>query len=177
MNTQCRPLQRERYGYYYARPRQGKTEAPPVEEHLVREGFFATRLAEALKIGEVKSEAEAEEKLASVGILPKNGWIADYPLTPNVVAELEKAIGEAANSGKIAMKRDEAVKVFQDLIVEIENEFAEGEPAPENQPDSKPYDYPRSYSYPYYYPYYYPYFYPYPFYFGGYYRFYHHRHH
>ncbi len=176
VSTQCLPLQGERYGYY-SQSGQGRPEAPPVQKKVIREGFFAMELAEALKLGEVKSEAEAESKLASVGVLPKNGWIADYPLTPNVIAELEKAIGEAADSGKLAMKRDEAIKVFQDLIVEIENEFAEGEPAPENQPDSKPNDYPRSYSYPYYYPYYYPYFYPYPFYFGGYYRFYHHHHH
>jgi len=176
MSTQCLPLQGEGYGYY-SQSEQGKPGAPPVQRKLVREGFFAMRLAEALKVGEVKSEAEAESKLASVGVLPKNGWIADYPLTPNVIAELENAIGEAADSGKLAMKRDEAVKVFQDLIAEIENEYAEVDPAPEKQLDYKPYYYPRFYSYPYYYPYYYPYFYPYPFYFGGYYRFYHHHRH
>lgn len=162
MNTQCRPLQRERYGYYW-RSDQGKPGAPPAEQNLVREGFFATRLAETLKIGEVKSEAEAEGKLASVGILPKNGWIADYPLTPKVIAELENAIGEAADSGKIAMKRDEAIKLFKDLVVDIENEYAQAEPPPGNQP------YPERYVYPY--PYFYPYYYPYPYYFG-YYRFY-----
>ena len=152
----------ERYGYYW-RSDQGKPGAPPAEQNLVREGFFATRLAETLKIGEVKSEAEAEGKLASVGILPKNGWIADYPLTPKVSAELENAIGEAADSGKIAMKRDEAIKLFKDLVVDIENEYAQAEPPPGNQP------YPERYVYPY--PYFYPYYYPYPYYFG-YYRFY-----
>jgi hypothetical protein len=126
------------------------------------------KLAEALKVGEVKSEAEAESKLASVGVLPKNGWIADYPLTPNVIAELQNSIGEAADSGKLAMKRDEALNVFRDLLVSIENEYAQAEPDPGKQPDW--YAYPRFYYYPYYYPS--PYYYPYPYYFG-YYRFYH----
>ncbi len=164
MSTQCQPLRRERYGYYYARPDQGKTEAPPAEENLVREGYFATRLADALKIGEVKSEAEAEEKLAAVGILPKNGWIADYPLTPNVVAELEKAIGEAVDSGKIAMKKDEAIKLFQDLVADIQNEYSQAEPPPGNQPYPEGYVYPRYYYYPYPYSFgYYRFYYPYPY--------------
>lgn len=125
------------------------------------------KLAEALKIGEVKSEAEAESKLASVGIAPKNGWIADYPLTPNIIGELQNTIGEAADSGKIAMKRDEAMKVFQALIMNIENQYAGVEPPPGRQPYPEPYDYPRYYN-----PYYYPYYYTYPYFYGGYYRFY-----
>ena len=164
LSTQCHPLQREGYGYY---SQSGKPEVPPVQRKLTREGFFALRLAEALKVGEVKSEADAESKLASMGILPRNGWIADYPLTPNVIAELENAIGEAADSGKIAMKKDEALKVFRDLIVSLENEQAEVEPINGQQPYSEGYVYPRFY----YYPYFYPYYYPSPYYFG-YYRFY-----
>ncbi len=159
VSTQCRPLQREGYTYY---SRSGRPEAPSVQRKLIREGFFALRLAEALKVAEVKSEAEAESKLASLGILPRNGWIADYPMTPNVIAELEKAIGEASDSGKLAMKKDEALKVFRDLIASIENEQADIEPPPGDQPYSEEYAYPRFY--------YYPYFYPYPYSFG--YRFY-----
>lgn len=45
--------------------------APPIEQSLVREGFFAIKLAEALKVGPVKSEGEAESMLASVGIGPQ----------------------------------------------------------------------------------------------------------
>ncbi len=167
VGTQCRPLQREGY-VYYSQPGQGRPAAPPVEQKLVREGFFALKLAEALKIGGVKSEAEAESMLASVGVLPKNGWIADYPLTPNVIAELENAIGEAADSGKLTMKRDEALNVFRDLLVSVENEYAQVEPDTGKQPYAESYVYPRSYYYPYY-PF--PYYYPYPYYFG-YYRFY-----
>ncbi|MGZ3524870.1 MAG: hypothetical protein ACXU9L_08780 [Thermodesulfobacteriota bacterium] len=166
VSTQCRPLQRQGYGYYYSPPGQGRPEAPPAQRKLVREGFFAVKLAEALKVGEVKSEAEAESKLASVGVFPKNGWIADYPLTPKVITELENAIGEAADEGKLAMKRDEALKVYRDLIANVENEYAQVEPDQEEQPYSESYVYPRFNYYPYYYSYpyyfgYYPFHYPY----------------
>ncbi len=168
VGTQCLPLEREGYGYY-SQSGQARPGSPPVQQKLVREGFFAMRLAEALKIGEVNSEAEAESKLASLGVSPKNGWIADYPLTPNVIAELENGVGEAAESGKIGMNRDEALRLFQDLIVSIENEYAEVEPPPGRQPSAEWYVYPRFYYYPYY-PYPYSYYYPYPYYYG--YRFY-----
>ncbi len=166
VSTQCRSLQREGYGYYARSERPG---VPPAQRKLIREGFFALRLAEALKVGEVKSEAEAESKLASMGILPKNGWIADYPMTPNVIAELEKTISEAADSGRLAMKKAEALKVFRDLIASIENEQAEVEPPHEEQSYSEEYIYPQFYYYPYSYPYYYPF--PYSF---GYYRYHYH---
>jgi len=116
VSTQCRPLRAGRYRYY-SRPEPNLTEAPPARQTLVREGFFALKLAEGLRIGEVKSEAEAESKLASVGIAPKNGWIADYPMMANIIGELRNAVGEAADSGKIGMKKDEAIKVFQDLVM------------------------------------------------------------
>jgi len=127
-------------------------------------------LAEILKVGEVKSEAEAESTLASIGIAPKNGWIADYPLTPDVIGELRNAVGEASDSGKIAMNREEAIRAFDDLITSIESQNAGVEPPAVREP------YPESYYYPRFY--YYPYYYPYPFTFGGYYRFHHpHRRH
>jgi hypothetical protein len=127
-------------------------------------------LADVLKIGEVKSEAEAESRLASVGIAPKNGWIADYPLTSKIIGELENAVGEAADSGKIAMKREEAIGAFQDLIASLESQNARVEPPPDRVPYPEPYYYPRFYFYPAPPPYY-----PYPF--GGYYRFHYHHHH
>jgi len=143
--TQCGPLRGEWY------PLMVK----------VREGSFAMKLAEALKIGEVKSEADAESMLASVGIAPRNGWIADYPLTPDIIGELQNAIGAAVDSGKIAMNKDEAMKAFQDLIMDIESQYAGVEPPPGRQPYPEPYYYPYPYYYGGYYPYYYPYHYPY----------------
>jgi hypothetical protein len=157
--TQCRPLRRGGDGYYYQSERN-KPGSSPIEQTLVREGSLAIKLAQALKIGEVKSEAEAESRLASIGIAPRNGWIADYPVTPDVIGELQNAIGAAVDSGKLVMKKDEAIKTFQDVIVDIESQYAGVEPPPGAQPPSEPYYYPYPY-YSYYYPYYYPYPYPY----------------
>jgi uncharacterized membrane protein YgcG len=166
-------------GWYYSQSEQTEPGPRSIEQSLIREGFFAMKLTEALNIGPVKSEAEAENMLASVGIAPKNGWIADYPLTPDVIGELQNAIGEAANSGKIAMNGDEAMKVFQDLIMDVQSQYARVEPDAGWQPYAEPYYYPRFYFYsypdPFYYPYYYSFYYPYPFYYGGYHR--HHRPH
>ena len=164
--TQCGPL-RGRPLMVSPPPEQNRLGPPPIERGLVREGDFAIRLAETLKIGEVRSEAEGENMLASIGIIPRNGWIADYPLTPDIIGDLEKAIGRAADSGKIAMNKDEAIKAFQNLIMDMEKQYAGVEPPPGEQPYPEPYYYPGFYHYPYYYyggyywyyPYYYPYFY------------------
>jgi hypothetical protein len=153
-------------GRYYSQSEQDKPGPRSIGRSLIREGFFAMNLAEALSIGPVKSEAEAESMLASVGIAPKNGWIADYPVTPDIIGELQNAIGAAADSGKIAMNKAEAMKVFEDLIIEMESQYARVEPSPSWQPYPEPYYYPQLY--------YYPYYYPYRYYYGGYYR-YHHR--
>jgi hypothetical protein len=156
--TQCRSVRGGPY-WSYSQPGQSKAGPPPSKQNLVREGSFAMELAEVLKIGEVKSEAEAENKLTSVGIAPKNGWIADYPVTPDIIGELRNAVGEAADSGKIAMNREEAIKAFQDLMTSMESQSAGVEPPIVGQP------YPE----PYYDPYYYSYYYPYPYYYSGYY--------
>jgi hypothetical protein len=156
-DTQCRSVRGGMY-WSYSQPGQSKAGPPPSGQNLVREGFFAMELAEVLKIGEVKSEAEAEDKLSSVGIAPKNGWIADYPVTPDIIGELRNAVGEAADSGKIAVKKDQALKAFEDLITNIEGQHARVEPPIGGEPSPEPY----------YDPYYF-YYYPYPYYYGGYY--------
>ena len=160
-------------GGYYSRSGQTQQGSRSTQRSFVREGWFAMKLAEALKIGPVKSEAEAGRMLASVGIAPQNGWIADSPVTPDIIEELQNAIAAAADSGTIAMNRAEAIKMFEDLIIEIESQYARVEPPPIR----KPYFWPYYYPYPYYYGYLdpYPYYYPYPYFFGGYYRY--HRHH
>jgi len=100
----------------------GKTskQAPPISQPLVREGDFAIKLVESLKMGRVESEAEAESMLSSVGIAPQNGWIADYPVTPDIIGELEKAIGEAADAGRLGMEKNEALKAFRGTALELE---------------------------------------------------------
>jgi hypothetical protein len=96
------------------------TQAPPVAAPLIREGDFAIKLVEALKMGRAESEAEAENMLASIGIAPQNGWIADYPVTPDIIGELEQAIGEAADAKRLPMVKDEALRVFRTAAVELE---------------------------------------------------------
>ena len=157
-------------GWYYSRSEQTKPGPRSIERSLIREGFFAMRLTEALKIGPVKSEAEAENMLALVGIAPKNGWIADYPVTPDIIGELQNAIATAADSGKIAMNKSEAIKVFEDLVIEIESQYSRVEPSSNREPYPETYYYPYPYPYSYRYLYTYPYYYPYPYYYGGYYR-------
>ena len=99
-------------------PGEAGTQGPPIAQTLIREGDFAVRLAEGLKIGHARNEAEAENMLAAMGIAPKKGWIADYPVPPDVVGELQNAIGSAVDSGKLGMSREEAVKAFQALAAE-----------------------------------------------------------
>jgi hypothetical protein len=96
------------------------TQPPPTAQTLIREGDFAIKLAEALKIGQAKNEAEAESTLASAGIAPQNGWIADYPITPDIIGELEKAVGEAADAKRLPMRKNEALKAFRTTAVELQ---------------------------------------------------------
>jgi Domain of unknown function (DUF4124) len=103
-----------------SQPGKTATQAPSVAAPLIREGDFAIKLVEALKIGQVESEGEAESMLASIGIAPKNGWIADYPVTPDIIGELEKAISEAADAKRLPMGKDEALRVFRTAAVELE---------------------------------------------------------
>ena len=64
---------------------------PPIEQPLVREGEFAVELANALNLTTSHDEATGESYLASVNILPRNGWMSDYPMTPDKVL---KALGK-----------------------------------------------------------------------------------
>jgi hypothetical protein len=115
--------------------------SPPISQPLVREGEFAIKLAEALGIGTAKSEAEAESLLASAGIAPKNGWIADYPMTPDIIGELEEAVSQAADAQKLALGKEEALKALRTVAVEQELPIiAEGGPDEysESQPPTAP---------------------------------------
>ena len=117
-----------------AQPKETGTKVPPVAQTLIREGDFAVKLTEILKTGKARNEAEAESLLATVGIAPKNGWIADYPVTPDIIGELQNAVRSTADSGKLGMSKDEAVKAIQDLAaqqglpVNVDEEQNPGEP-------------------------------------------------
>ncbi len=87
-----------------------------LSQALIREGDLAIDLAEGLKVGAPKNEAEAEDELSSIGISPRNGWIADYPATPDIIGELQASISAAADSGKLGVGKDAALKTFQGII-------------------------------------------------------------
>jgi hypothetical protein len=93
--------------------------APPIAQPLVREGEFARQLVEALRITPAQSEAEAESILTAVGIAPQKGWIADYPVTPIGVVEIEKGVASAADAGNLGMGKDEALRAMGDLKVKM----------------------------------------------------------
>lgn len=86
---------------------------PAIAQPLVREGTLAVSLAQALNIGAATDEAQAESLLSAAGIAPKNGWIADYPVTPDVAGELQSAVVLASESGALKMAKDDAVSAFQ----------------------------------------------------------------
>jgi hypothetical protein len=88
---------------------------PTVEQALVPEGVFAIQLAEALKLGSSLDEAEAEALLSGLGIEPKNGWITDYPVTPTILGDIEKGIVAASEQGKLALPKDQALKLLNEV--------------------------------------------------------------
>jgi len=103
----------------YAQLNQMPAGNPPVAQPLVPEGDFAIKMVTALKLGTPESEAQAEDILISAGIAPRNGWIADYPVTPDIIGELQNAVATAADSKKLPMEKDEALNAFQNLIAEF----------------------------------------------------------
>jgi len=103
----------------YPQAKQATTTPPPVASILVREGDFATKLVSALDIATTEDETEAETMLASAGIAPKNGWISDYPVTPDILGELRDAVAAAADSNRLPMGKDEALEVLDNLSEEL----------------------------------------------------------
>jgi hypothetical protein len=93
------------------------------------EGVFAVQLAQALKMGKVKDEVQAENMLSAVGIEPKNGWIADYPVTPDIVAEIKTSVAAAAEAKKIGMGKDEAQKAVAGLEADLGLNIQPGSPS------------------------------------------------
>jgi hypothetical protein len=107
---------------------------PPVGGPLVREGDFAVRLLSALDLGTTDDEVEAETRLGEVGIIPRNGWIADYPVTPDILGELQRSVVDAASSRKIPLSRAEALKRVNAVNDEFElsvSPYTGGQTGPE----------------------------------------------
>ncbi len=94
-------------------------QAPPVAQPLVREGDFAIKLAAKLDLGSPTDEAVAEEMLAKAGVVPLNGWLSDYPVTPEIVGQLQDAIAKAAADGKLPMNANDATRGLTSLTAEM----------------------------------------------------------
>jgi hypothetical protein len=92
---------------------------PQIAPPLIREGAFAVKLCAALSLGTTENEVEAENRLSEVGILPKNGWMADYPVTPDIFGELHAAVSGAAEAKRLSMSKDEALKGLNDVNFEV----------------------------------------------------------
>ncbi len=92
---------------------------PPVAQTLVREGDFAIKLATRLHLGKPDNEAVAEEMLAKAGVTPLSGWISDYPVTPEIVAQLKDSVTKAAHSGRLPMTSGEATERLYRLTAEL----------------------------------------------------------
>jgi hypothetical protein len=112
-------------------------ELSPFAPPLVREGDFAIKMAAVLGLGEIEEENDAALLLAELGLSPNNGWMADYPVTPMVLAELREAVIASAMSGKLTLAEDEALEAFDRLALELglsmdenaEPEYARQQPA------------------------------------------------
>jgi uncharacterized membrane protein YgcG len=111
--------QSEQAGPVAAQPEQAAAKAPPVSQQLIPEGDFALKLTTALKLGTPTTEIQAEDMLTAVGIAPKNGWIADYPMTPIIIGQVRNAMVAAAALNKIPMGKDEALQKFEGLTAEF----------------------------------------------------------
>ncbi len=98
---------------------QTSEQKPPIEQVLVREGDYAVDLVEALSLGVARNETEAESTLTALGIAPRNGWIADYPMTPDITLEVENAAGMAASSGKLKMEEGAAEQAVEGLSAKL----------------------------------------------------------
>ena len=112
----------------YTQSEQLASNIPPVSQPLVPEGDFALKLVTALNLGTTNSEAQAEDILTSVGIVPKNGWIADYPMTPIIIGDLQSAVTASADAKKLPIGKDEALKAFQGLTTEFGLAVVPGSP-------------------------------------------------
>jgi len=96
-----------------------RSDRPPIEQPLVREGDFAIQLASSLSLTKSNDEAAAEDVLASISIAPRNGWISDYPMTPDIIAEVRESTARAAVSGSLSMAETEATGIVDRVGIDM----------------------------------------------------------
>jgi cell division protein FtsB len=100
--------------------------SPPIEQPLVREGEFAVELATAFNLTSSYDEAAAESYLASLDIAPKNGWISDYPMTPDIIAEVKESVAISASSGYLQISETDAVGLVDNVSISMNLPVKEG---------------------------------------------------
>jgi hypothetical protein len=110
--------------------KEGRAQPPPVAAPLVREGAFAMKLAEALNVGHPSTEAEAESMLGTAGVAPRNGWIADYPVTPDIIGELRDSVTYAVQAKTISMDQDTALKTLEGVQTDVNLSVSPGPAGP-----------------------------------------------
>jgi len=94
-------------------------QVPPVAQPLVREGDFAIKLAVELDLGNPTEEAVAEDMLTNAGVFPSNGWLSDYPVTPEIIGQIQSSIDKAASEGKLSISSDEATRGLYSLTQQM----------------------------------------------------------
>lgn len=114
-----------------AQPGPTELKAPPISQPSVREGSFAMKLVSALNMGNATTEAQSQDMLTAVGIAPKNGWIADYPMTPIIFGDLQNAVVAAATAKRIPLDKDEALTAYYSVIAEFRLAASPALPAPD----------------------------------------------
>jgi len=125
----------------HAQSKQTAPASPPLAQQLVREGDFAIKLQSSLGMGTTQDEVAAESRLGEVGIAPRNGWIADYPVTPDIITELQKSVSDAAIAKKLPVGKDEALERFHNASAGLNlsiRPYASNQPrpsGPEQYPD------------------------------------------
>jgi hypothetical protein len=111
---------------------------PPIGQMLVREGDYAVKLAQALKVAPATTEADAENALAQAGIAPDNGWISDFPVTPDIVSEIQTAVDDAAQAGRIKMSRADAYTALEALNEDAGLTVAQAMPGENGKAEAAP---------------------------------------
>jgi hypothetical protein len=97
---------------------QGSTSGrPPVGQPLVSEGEFAVELATALHLTSTHDEAAAENSLAAINIAPRNGWISDYPMTPDIIAEVRESAARSASSRSLSLSEADAARAVDSVSI------------------------------------------------------------
>ncbi len=86
------------------------TNRPPIEQPLISEGEFAVKLAKAFNLRASRDEAAAENALSSMNIAPRNGWISDYPITPDILVEIRDSAARSASAGSLNMSESDATR-------------------------------------------------------------------